>query len=199
MLQEKKLSFHVQNDESCFGKRKYNRGRVGSGSVWVFGACGAQRSGDVYMIQVVKRDAEKLLPIMQSWCHQSAIINSYWQAVYNGLDQLGFEHYTVNHSQNFVNPFTEEHTKRIESLWNTAFIVIKLILIIFFPHPIIQKLNLLIITISRPIFDITFNMSSQRTHSATMAHKPNCQNKKKSDIKRNSCIFLLQWCWLLNY
>lgn len=66
MLQEKILSFHVQIDENCFGKRKYNRGRVGSDAVWFFGACDAQRGGDVYMIQVVKRDADKLLPIMQS-------------------------------------------------------------------------------------------------------------------------------------
>ena len=120
MLQEKNLSFHVQIDESCFGKRKYDRGRIGSGAVWVFGACDAQRGGDVYMIPVVKRDADTLLPIIQSWCPQGAIINSDCWAAYNRLDQIGFEHYTVNHSQNFVNPLTEEHTQRIESLWSSA-------------------------------------------------------------------------------
>lgn len=119
-MQERKLSFHVQIDESAFGKRKYNRGRTNNGVVWVFGACDAQRGGDVYMIPVVKRDEEHLIPIIQSWCPQNGIINSDCWAAYNNLDQYGFDHYTVNHSQNFVNPITEEHTQRIESLWNSA-------------------------------------------------------------------------------
>lgn len=120
LMQTKSLSFHVQVDESCFGKRKYNRGRTGSGIVWVFGACDAQKGGDVYMIPVIKRDANTLVPIIQSWCPPGGIINSDCWGAYNNLDQLGFEHYTVNHSQNFVNPITEEHTQRIESLWNSA-------------------------------------------------------------------------------
>ena len=120
MMQTKSLSFHVQIDESCFGKRKYNRGRTGNGVVWVFGACDARKGGDVYMVPVIRRDSNTLVPIIQSWCPPGCIINSDCWVAYNNLDNYGFEHYTVNHSQNFVNPVTLEHTQRIESLWKSA-------------------------------------------------------------------------------
>lgn len=72
------------------------------------------------MVPVLKRDENTLVPIIQSWCPQGGIINSDCWFAYNNLDNYGFELYTVNHSQNFVNPVTEEHTQRIESLWNSA-------------------------------------------------------------------------------
>ena len=120
MMQTKTLSFHVQIDESCFGKRKYNRGRIGNGVVWIFGACDATPGGNVYMIPVLHRDANTLIPIIQSWCPPGCIINSDCWAAYNNLDNYGFAHFTVNHSTNFVNPITLEHTQRIESLWRSA-------------------------------------------------------------------------------
>ena len=39
-----------------------------------------------------------------------------WQA-YNQLPALGYQHLTVNHSLNFVNPVTLANTQRIESNW----------------------------------------------------------------------------------
>ena len=49
----------VEIDESKFGKRKYNRGRVVDGH-WVFG--GMERgSGDSFMVEVPRRDAATLL------------------------------------------------------------------------------------------------------------------------------------------
>lgn len=120
MLQTKSLSYHVQIDESCFGKRKYNRGRIGNGIVWIFGACDITPGGNVYMIPVVQRNANTLVPIIQSWCPPGCIINSDCWAAYDDLDEYGFTHFIVNHSSNFVNPVTKEHTQRIESLWNSA-------------------------------------------------------------------------------
>ena len=50
----------VEIDESKFGKRKYNRGRVVDGH-WVFG--GIERgSGKCFLVEVEKRDAATLLP-----------------------------------------------------------------------------------------------------------------------------------------
>ena len=40
-----------------------------------------------------------------------------WKA-YIGLNDIGVNHITVNHSKNFVDPKTWAHTQRIESLWN---------------------------------------------------------------------------------
>lgn len=115
-LQTQPLSFHVQIDESLFAKRKYERGRIKQ-QRWVFGACDNNRGGRVYMVTVPKRNEANLLPIIQSWCPGGSIINSDCWGAYHNLQANGFNHFTVNHSQNFVDPITQEHTQRIESLW----------------------------------------------------------------------------------
>jgi len=40
-----------------------------------------------------------------------------WLA-YRNLSQIGFNHLTVNHSLNFIDPLTWANTQRIESNWN---------------------------------------------------------------------------------
>jgi transposase-like protein len=53
----------VEIDESKFGKRKYNRGRLRDGK-WVFGGC--ERGSDKgFMVIVDDRTAATLLPIIQ--------------------------------------------------------------------------------------------------------------------------------------
>lgn len=111
IMQTHYLSFHIQIDESAFGKR---------GVVWIFGACDSQKGGSVYMVPVEHRDEATLVPIIQSWAQNGTIINSDGWASYNNLENYGFPHYVVNHSENFVNPVTKEHTQRIESLWKSA-------------------------------------------------------------------------------
>uniref|UniRef100_A0A182RMF9 DDE_Tnp_IS1595 domain-containing protein n=1 Tax=Anopheles funestus TaxID=62324 RepID=A0A182RMF9_ANOFN len=45
------------------------------------------------------------------------ILSDCW-AGYNGLGALGYEHATVNHSRNFVDPLQGDvHTQRIENVW----------------------------------------------------------------------------------
>lgn len=118
-MQSKPLSFHVQIDESLFSKRKYERGRK-KPQTWVFGACDDQCGGRVYMVLVPKRDEDTLLPIIQSWCPEGSIINSDCWAAYRNIPNFGYAHCTVNHSENFVDPDTNEHTQRIEGLWHQA-------------------------------------------------------------------------------
>lgn len=46
-------------------------------------------------------------------------MSDYWKA-YNDLQQAGFQHNTVHHTYNFVDPYTEAHTQNIEKLWGSA-------------------------------------------------------------------------------
>ena len=48
---------------------------------------------------------------------ESIIYSDAWRA-YNDLSQLGYKHYAVNHSKNFVDPSNPSiHTQNIERLW----------------------------------------------------------------------------------
>ncbi|KAG0435613.1 hypothetical protein DMUE_4644 [Dictyocoela muelleri] len=69
------------------------------------------------MVQVARRYAETLLPIISRVCRPGSIIQTDEWAAYNGLTELRFEHKTVCHRRNFVNPFNGAHTQNIESLW----------------------------------------------------------------------------------
>lgn len=40
-----------------------------------------------------------------------------WSA-YKNVNTLGYNHYTVNHSKNVVNPSTEANTQTIKCLWS---------------------------------------------------------------------------------
>ena len=44
------------------------------------------------------------------------IYSDSWRA-YRGIDKFEYEHFTVDHSKNFVDPQTKCHTKHIERLW----------------------------------------------------------------------------------
>lgn len=116
-IHTQKLSFHVQIDESLFSKRKYERGRI-KPQRWVFGACDDNPGGRVYMVSVEKRDEQNLLPIIQSWCPNGSIIYSDSWPAYRNLNNYGFMHCTVNHSENFINHDTFANTQRIEALWH---------------------------------------------------------------------------------
>ena len=87
----------VEIDESKFGKRKYNRGRMVDGH-WVFG--GIERgTTKLFMVVVEDRSADTLIPIIQRFIRPGTlIISDEWHA-YSTLSSLGYQHQTVNHSQ----------------------------------------------------------------------------------------------------
>lgn len=108
----------VEIDESKFGKRKYNRGHHVEGQ-WVFG--GVERTtGKFFLVPVEKRDKETLIPIIQKYILPGTTIISDCLAAYDELKDIGFDHYTVNHSENFVDPITGAHTNQIKGLWRHA-------------------------------------------------------------------------------
>ena len=106
----------VEIDESKFGKRKYNVGRVVDGQ-WVFGGL-CRETRECFMVPVEKRDSATLLGIIkEKIAPGTTIISDCWKA-YKCLEDEGFQHLTVNHSVNFVDPTDPAtHTNTVERLW----------------------------------------------------------------------------------
>lgn len=105
----------VEIDEAKIGHRKYQRGRVIDGK-WIFG--GYDRvSKEIFLVPVPERNATTLISVIKEFILPgSTIYSDCWKA-YNNLDKEGFQHLTVNHSLNFVDPDTGAHTQNIERVW----------------------------------------------------------------------------------
>ena len=105
----------VEIDESKFGKMKYHRGRYVEGK-WVFGGI-CRETKACFLVPVERRDKDTLIPII---CAQilpgTCVMSDMWKA-YDCLQDEGYNHLTVNHSLNFVDPDTGAHTQRIENTW----------------------------------------------------------------------------------
>lgn len=108
----------VQIDESLFVRRKYNVGRVPR-QQWVFGGIDTTTKA-VFLVCVEQRNADTLLPIIQERILPGTTIVSDLWAAYNTISHLGYDHLTVNHSINFVDPITFANTQRVENMWMRA-------------------------------------------------------------------------------
>ena len=102
-------------DESKFGKTKYHRGRKIEGK-WVFGGL-CRETKACFLVPVERRDKETLLPIIRAQILPGTrVMSDLWRS-YDCLKDEGYEHLTVNHSLNFVDPDTGAHTQGIENTW----------------------------------------------------------------------------------
>ncbi|GFT94483.1 DDE_Tnp_IS1595 domain-containing protein [Trichonephila clavipes] len=110
----------VEVDESKFGKRKYHKGRSEEGQ-WVFGGVQCD-SGKLFLMAVHDRNQRTLMEIIMEWIEPgTTIISDCWKAYnHDVLTTEGFNHLTVYHSMNFVDPDTDAHTNTIESTWRCA-------------------------------------------------------------------------------
>jgi hypothetical protein len=107
----------VEIDESAFGKRKYNRGRLRP-TRWVVG--GIDRATKKSFLKLVThRNAATLEDITVEFVEQgTTIMTDCWRG-YRNLRNRGFIHHAVNHSINFVDPNNREvHTQNIEAYWS---------------------------------------------------------------------------------
>ena len=105
----------VEIDESKFGKMKYHRGRKIEGK-WVFGGL-CRETKACFLVPVERRDKETLLPIIRAQILPGTrVMSDLWRS-YDCLKDEGYEHLTVNHSLNFVDPDTGAHTQGIENTW----------------------------------------------------------------------------------
>jgi hypothetical protein len=110
-------SLIVEIDETAFGKRKYNRGRVRN-TRWRI----ERKSRRMFAEMVERRDAATLLPILRDNVDFGSHIMSDRWAAYEGVKDIDggvYSHSVVIHEDNFVDPDNEEvHTQNIESAWN---------------------------------------------------------------------------------
>ncbi|XP_028970911.1 uncharacterized protein LOC105030231 isoform X2 [Esox lucius] len=112
-------------DESKFSqKRKYNRGRIGPTwrrEGWVFGMLEVKHNRRRPILKMVKdRSQETLIPIIRRHVRRgSTILSDCWRAYVRSLNRLGYNHQTVNHTNNFVDPQSGYHTQHIERAWQT--------------------------------------------------------------------------------
>ena len=112
---------HVEIDESLFVWRKYNVGHQVSQQQVFGGIC--QETKECFLYTVDRRDAATLLSIIEETILPGTIIISDEWSAYNSIANIpnrNYQHLTVNHSTNFVNPQTGAATNRIEGLWNKA-------------------------------------------------------------------------------
>ena len=95
----------VQADESCVFSRKYEVGRVLqlTQQGWVFGVVEDRPDGRLYIQMVRHKDAQTLQTIIKDHVADGTTIHTDGWPAYNGLNKVnGFKHYSVNHSEHFV-------------------------------------------------------------------------------------------------
>ena len=112
----------VEIDETLMCKRKHSVGRLPV-QRWVFG--GYDRQDKIgFLVFVNDRTKETLLPMIRKYIKPGTTIYSDCWAAYSGIRDLNvqppYEHFTVNHRHNFVDPITQVHTNTVECYWKNA-------------------------------------------------------------------------------
>ena len=106
----------VQIDETLMCRRKYHVGRLLK-QVWIFGGICVEDK-KFFCLVVPDRTKETLeAEIRKHVLPETRIVSDCWKAYAFLDDESDYEHQTVNHSQNFVDPETKANTQMVERLW----------------------------------------------------------------------------------
>lgn len=73
---------------------------------------------NVRFFEVQDRTATTLTNLIVEHIEEGSVIVTDQWAGYNRLNDEGFHHFTVNHSENYVDPRTKYHTQGIERSWS---------------------------------------------------------------------------------
>lgn len=107
----------VEIDETVISRRKYNRGRIVR-TQWLFGCI--ERATNNFCLRLIdNRSRGELEEVIRECIIEDAVVYSDCWSSYMSLfaNTDDYIHYSVNHSQYFVDPITGAHTQSIESLW----------------------------------------------------------------------------------
>lgn len=105
----------VEIDESKLGKNKYHKGHEVKGA-WVLGGVERTDERKLFIVEVPDRKEATLLAIIKTHVLPGSIIITDCFKSYFNLNKL-YEHFTVDHSKNFVDPESGAHTNSIEGTW----------------------------------------------------------------------------------
>jgi len=98
-------------------KHKYNCGWIGKGT-WVFGMV-ERGTGRALAFRVPDRTRETLVTgLIQQFVEPGRHIISDKFSPYFNLNNISYIHLVVNHSENFVNPYTGAHSNTMEVVWS---------------------------------------------------------------------------------
>ena len=85
----------------------YHRGRYVEGK-WIFGGI-CRETKACFLVPVERRDKDTLIPVVRAQILPGiCVMSDMWKA-YDCLQDEGYNHLTVNHSLNFVDPGTGAH------------------------------------------------------------------------------------------
>ena len=129
LLTTETLGGEVEIDESQFGRKvKGHKGCPKKGKqVWVIGL--VQRAGNkLLLLPVDDRSKATIHPMIQRYVGVGSKVYTDGWAAYGGIQELGYDHFTVNHKHSFrvdyQNVVTGEvekvSTNRIEGAWKHA-------------------------------------------------------------------------------
>jgi ISXO2 transposase-like protein len=114
----------IEIDESLIGKQKSHVGRVPEGT-WIFGMYN-RNTKELRMVRCPgnKRNKATFIPIIKANIKPGTkIISDQWGVYWDNKNSrshlilLGYQHETVNHSVNFVDPNTGANTQTMECYW----------------------------------------------------------------------------------
>jgi hypothetical protein len=110
----------VEIDETKIYTRKYMVGRIlKKQSIWILG-CVCRETKECAFLVTRRRNREVINNfVLNNINLNTRIISDCWRG-YTDINSLGFNHVTINHTENFVDPFDNDiHTNTIERMWRS--------------------------------------------------------------------------------